>query len=40
MIMGRGNGGRKNNTGKRQPNYKDHSDLSDTKQRKIEEKNS
>jgi hypothetical protein len=36
--MGRGRGGKSNNSSKRQPNYKDHSDLSETKQRKIEQK--
>lgn len=34
--MGRGKGGRTNNAGQRQPNYDDKSNLSESKQKKVE----
>jgi hypothetical protein len=33
--MGRGGGGRDNNAGQKQPNYNDHSNLSEKKQKKL-----
>ncbi len=35
-FMGRGNGGRSNNAGQKQPNFDDKSNLSESKQKKVE----